>query len=71
MFVHVLDWPDRMLSLPAFGARVVERDDAERAAAGWTSTQTETGITLTLPEVVGDEPDRVVVLQTRTATSRE
>jgi alpha-L-fucosidase len=61
VFVHVLSWRDRMLSLPSFGARVVKAS----MLIGDTPvpvTQTETGITLTLPSASTDDPDRVVVL---------
>jgi alpha-L-fucosidase len=64
VFVHVLEWPDRMLSLPALGARVVKASmlkGGERVGV----LQTETGVTLTLPSGAMDEPDRVIVLETR------
>jgi alpha-L-fucosidase len=63
VFVHVLNWPDRMLSLPPLGARVI----GARMLNGGTRvdvTQTEGGITLTLPPGAKDEADRVVVLAT-------
>jgi alpha-L-fucosidase len=64
VFVHVLNWPDRLLALPDFGARVVrafvlksgERVDVVQAASG---------VTLALPPAAADEPDRVIVLETR------
>jgi alpha-L-fucosidase len=67
VFVHVLDWPDRMLSLPDFGARVVRAwmlTNTERVGVA----QSESGVTLTLPPAARDEPDRVVVLETRKRT---
>jgi alpha-L-fucosidase len=67
VFVHVLDWPDRMLSLPDWGARVTSasmlRDGARVRVA-----QSDSGVTLTLPPAQADEIDRVVVLET---TSRQ
>src|SRR5204862_1772 len=48
VFVHVLDWPDRVLSIPAFGARIVWASvlgSGERAQV----VQTENSVTLTLP----------------------
>ena len=61
VFVHVLAWPDRVLALPSLGARVVAARmfaTGERVAV----TQSEAGVTLTLPTGGKDEPDRVVVL---------
>jgi alpha-L-fucosidase len=61
VFVHVLDWPDRVLALPPLGAPVRA---AHMLATGervdWS--ETELGITLTLPDGPAGEPDRVVVL---------
>jgi alpha-L-fucosidase len=66
VFVHVLDWPDRTLSLPPLGASVVRAsmlkggrpvDVAESRDGG--------GVTLTLSPSTQDEPDRVVVLVTK------
>ncbi|PYP62234.1 MAG: alpha-L-fucosidase [Gemmatimonadetes bacterium] len=64
VFVHVLDWPDRVLSIPAFGARIVRASvlgSGERAQV----IQTENSVTLTLPLANGDQPDRVIVLETK------
>jgi alpha-L-fucosidase len=63
VFVHVLDWPDRMLSLPDLGARVTAASmlrDGSRVRV----VQSEGGVTLTLPAAGPDEFDRVVVLET-------
>jgi hypothetical protein len=60
----VLDWPDRVLSIPAFGARIVRASvlgSGERAQV----VQTENSVTLTLPLANGDQPDRVIVLETK------
>jgi alpha-L-fucosidase len=65
VFVHVLDWPDRVLALPTLGARVV---GARMFATGERveARQSETGVVLTLPagsQTSGaEDPDRVVVL---------
>jgi alpha-L-fucosidase len=65
VFVHVLDWPDRMLTLPDFGARVVRASMVSNGAPVAVA-QSESGITLTLPALVPEEPDRVILLETRT-----
>lgn len=64
VFVHVLDWPDRILSLPYFGARVMRASmlsNGERVGVA----QSESGVTLTLPLAAPNELDRVIVLETR------
>jgi len=67
VFVHVLNWPDRALSLPSIGARAVR---ATMLAGGQAvgMTQSDSGITLTLPASASDEPDRVVMLLTSTGS---
>jgi len=64
VFVHVLDWSDRVLSIPSLGARVVT---ASMLATGTSVpvSQTDDSVTLTLPSSTGDEPDRVIVLRIR------
>ena len=64
VFVHILDWRDRQLAIPAISARV-------RAAVMLGSgdavpfAQSADGITLTVPAGSGvDTPDRIVILQT-------
>jgi alpha-L-fucosidase len=69
VFVHVLDWPDRMLSLPDLGARV-KTATMLRDGARVPVTQSESGVTLTLPTAEADEVDRVVVLETISRTRR-
>jgi alpha-L-fucosidase len=63
VFVHVLDWPDRVLALPPLGARVV---GGRMFATGERVEvrQSEADVALTLPERGGEasDPDRVVVL---------
>ncbi len=63
VYVHVLDWTDPLLSLPPIGGRVT---DAWMLATGeWVGvTESESGLTLSLPPGGDDEPDRVVVLKT-------
>ena len=63
VFVHVLDWPDGVLSLPSVGARVV-RASMLRTAQRVDMTQGANGISLTLSPASRDEPDRIIVLQT-------
>ena len=63
VFVHVLDWPDRMLALPDLGVRVTSASllsDGARVPF----VQSAVGVTLTLPPAAPDEIDRVVVLRT-------
>ncbi len=63
VFVHILNWRDRVLSIPTWGARVTgARLLATGEAVG--VTQTDAAITLTLPTSDASEPDRVVVLET-------
>jgi len=64
VFVHVLDWPDQVLSLPALNVRVV-RATMLAGGARVGVAQSAEGVTLTLPAATGDEPDRVVVLRTK------
>ena len=61
VFVHVLEWSDRSLALPALGRRVVR---AHMLATGENVpvTSSDAGVTLVLPPATGDDPDRVVVL---------
>ena len=63
VFVHVLDWPDRELSLPRLAARVVR---ASMLATGERVdvVESSSGITLDLPTTGANDPDRVVVLVT-------
>src|ERR1043165_1428644 len=61
VFVHVLNWPDRLLSFPDVGGRISR---ARMLVSGESVefTQNSAGVALTLPTAVGTEPDRVVVL---------
>lgn len=61
VYVHVLHWDDRDLTLPPTPGRV----RAARMLVGGATVpvrSTPTGVTLTLPPADRDEPDRVVVL---------
>ena len=63
IYVHVLDWPDRDLSLPPLGAHVSRASmlgTGERVEA----VESTAGVTLTLPSTATSEPDRIVVLVT-------
>jgi alpha-L-fucosidase len=63
VFVHVLDWPDRVLALPPLAAQVVTAKMLGTGAPV-TVTQSAAGVTLTLPLPPGgaDDPDRVAAL---------
>ena len=64
VFVHVLDWPDRVLTLPSWGERVVS---ARMLATGETVSvaESEGAVTLTMPAgATSAEPDRVIVIET-------
>jgi alpha-L-fucosidase len=63
VFVHVLQWKDRVLAIPDIGARVMRATMlGSGAVVGFE--QTASGVTLTLPAGGTDEPDRVIVLAT-------
>jgi alpha-L-fucosidase len=62
VFVHVLNWPDRILSLPDVGARVVSATTL-KGGTRVDVAQSAAGITVTLPTASADEPDRVIVLR--------
>jgi alpha-L-fucosidase len=64
VFVHVLDWPDRVLSLPPIDGTIA-RATMFRDGSGVAFTQTATGVSLTIPDAQRDELDRVVVLVSR------
>jgi alpha-L-fucosidase len=60
IFVHVLNWRDRQLAIPATGSRIVSAR-LMGTGAPVVFSQSNSGIVLTLPEVA-DSPDRVIVL---------
>jgi alpha-L-fucosidase len=64
VFVHVLDWPDPLLTISGLGRQVLR---ASALAGGRAVRFTETGgaITLELPAGGPDVFDRVIVLETR------
>ena len=63
VFVHVLDWRDRLLAIADPGVRVT---GATTLGSGRpvAFAQTPLGLTLTLPSDGAGEPDRVIVLKT-------
>jgi alpha-L-fucosidase len=63
VYVHVLDWEDRGLTIPDFGATVRK---AYMLSTGESVEveQSDAGITLVLPVGEASEPDRVIVLET-------
>ena len=70
VFLHVLEWRDRVLSIPSFGARVLAATmlgTGERVPF----SQSDAAITLTLPPpAVDDRLDQVVVLRTSRQVAR-
>ena len=60
VFVHVLDWSDRTLSLPALPGRWKAREWPNGETV--RLTQTEGGMVITLPPSAGEIIDRVVAL---------
>jgi alpha-L-fucosidase len=62
VFVHVLNWPDRILSLPDFGARVVGAS-LLRDGSKVDVVQSPNGLTLTVPPGPLDDPDRIIVVR--------
>jgi alpha-L-fucosidase len=68
VFVHVLDWRDRLIAIPLVGRRVV-RATMLVGGAALDFEQTSDGVRLTLPNDSAVESDRVIVL--RTASSRQ
>lgn len=64
VFVHVLDWRDRLLAIPLVGLRVTRATMLMNGKA-LEFEQTPLGLRLTLPDDRAGEPDRVIVLRTR------
>ncbi|HJP84371.1 MAG TPA: alpha-L-fucosidase [Gemmatimonadaceae bacterium] len=64
VFVHVLNWPDRVLALPDFGRRVTRAAMLVDGARVEVAQSTH-GLTLTMPAgQAADSLDRVIVLET-------
>jgi alpha-L-fucosidase len=63
VFVHVLDWRDRLIAIPLVGLRV-SRATMLGSAEPLDFEQTSVGLRLTLPNRGAGEPDRVIVLST-------
>jgi alpha-L-fucosidase len=66
VFVHVLDWRDRLLAIPLVGTRVT-RATMLGGQEALKFEQTAEGLSVTMPEGVAGEPDRVIVLRTARA----
>jgi alpha-L-fucosidase len=64
VFVHLLNWNDRVLSIPGFGVRVV-RASMLGTGARVDVAQTESAVTVTMPAMAKDEIDRIIVLEVR------
>jgi alpha-L-fucosidase len=64
VFVHVLDWSQPLLALPALPGRVASAATLA-GGRGVRFTQSADGVVLTLPAAGTDEVDRVVVLKMR------
>ncbi len=64
VYVHVLSWADRVLAIPAFGARV-RRASLLATGEPVAFVESDAGVTLSLPPRRAGEPDQVVVLETR------
>jgi hypothetical protein len=62
VFVHLLDWRDRLIAIPLVGVRVTR---ASMLGSGTTVefAQMPDGLRLTLPDAGTGEPDRVIVLR--------
>jgi hypothetical protein len=62
VFIHILDWRDRIIAIPLVGIRVTR---ATMLANGQAVDflQTSDGLRLTLPNDAAGEPDRVLVLR--------
>ncbi len=63
VFVHVLDWRDRLIAIPLVGVRVTLATMLGSAEA-LDFEQTSVGLRLTMPNGGAGEPDRVIVLRT-------
>ena len=61
VFVHVLDWPDRLLAIPLVGPRV-SRATMLGSDVALDFQQTSEGVSLMIP-ARASEPDRVIVLR--------
>jgi len=68
VFVHLLDWRDRLLAIPLVGRRVT-RATTLVGGVSLDFEQTSDGVRLTLPNDGAGEPDRVIVLRTARAIS--
>ncbi len=62
VFVHILDWRDRIIAIPLVGIRVT-RATMLGSGQAVDFEQTSDGLRLTLPNDGAGEPDRVIVLR--------
>ena len=62
VFVHVLEWPDRVLSIPSLGRRV-RKASMLGSDEQVEVVQSQNAVTLTLPPTRGVEDDRILVLE--------
>jgi alpha-L-fucosidase len=63
VFVHILDWRDRIIAIPLVGAHVI-RASMLGSTVAVNFEQTSRGVTLTLPDSATG-PDRVIVVRLR------
>jgi alpha-L-fucosidase len=66
VFVHILNWPDRVLSIPDFDRQVVRATMLDDGSVVDVAS-VKGGITLAIPQQPGERADRVVVLLTKRA----
>ena len=66
VFVHVIDWSDPVLAIPAFGKRLL-RASMLRTRAPVRFTQNGDAITFELPRATAEDLDRVIVLELQTS----
>ncbi|HET7612960.1 MAG TPA: hypothetical protein VFK26_03460, partial [Gemmatimonadaceae bacterium] len=63
VFVHVLNWPDRVLSIPGFGRKIL-RATMLHDGSPVDVVSAKGALTLTMPTPASEQPDRVIVLVT-------
>jgi alpha-L-fucosidase len=64
VFVHVLNWPDRVLSIPDFDRRILRATMLDDGSA-IDFAALKDGLTFTMPPRTAEQPDRVIVLLTQ------
>lgn len=63
VYVHVLEWPDRVLAVTGLG-RKVRSATFMKDGSPVAFSEHENAVVLTLPEASPEEPDRIIVLET-------